>query len=160
MKFKSLITVVLIVFVAASLVYLVVKESGTESGEAEEIQTSVEQPAHKVVAYYFHGFKRCKTCLKIESSAKTAIEAAFEKEMSAGELEWKLVNFEEEANAEIVTKYELVASSLVIVEFQNGQEIRWKNLENVWELVWEDELYADYVTKEVTGFLVSDVNDG
>jgi len=161
MKPKSLVTVVLVLFVAASLIYLAVKEAGTTS-ETETAATAekLADAPHHVIAYYFHGTQRCKTCLHIESTAKEAIEMAYQDELNAGRLEWKAVNFEEEANAEMANHYELVASSLVIVEFENGEETRWKTLDRVWELAWDDEPFNTYVVAEVGKFLTPENSDG
>jgi len=161
MKIKSLVTIALVVFVAASLAYLVFKDAGTSS-EAETITLAEETalPPHHIIAYYFHGTQRCKTCLHIESAAKEAIEAMYPEELADGRLEWKAVNFEEEANAEMATKYELVASSLVIVEFRDGQETQWKTLDKVWDLVWDEEPFAAYVVTEVGIFLNAEKTDG
>jgi len=159
MKIKTLITVILLVFVGASFVYLAVDEPAKVVEETAAAPDD-EEAGHRVVAYYFHGHKRCKTCLQIEASAKAALEDNFQKELDEGTLEWKKVNFEDEANSDMAEKYELVASSLIIAEFRDGEEVRWKNLEKVWELVWEDEAYADYVRREVADYLFSDVNDG
>ncbi len=161
MKMKSLITSILIVFVAASLVYLVVKEAGSPADLAASAESEVAAPpAHKVIAYYFHGFQRCKTCLHIEALAKQTIEESFPQELKDGLLEWKVVNFEEEANTEMASHYELVASSLVLVDFRDGKEQQWKNLEQVWDLAWDDEAFADYVRKETWNYLYADQNDG
>ena len=39
-----------------------------------------------VVAYYFHGTRRCATCVWIESHAREAIEGGFGDEVAAGRL--------------------------------------------------------------------------
>jgi hypothetical protein len=160
MNAKTVLSLLLIAFVAISVIFLVVKETGTTSESDTEILTDDPSQPRQVVAYYFHGFKRCKTCLHIESEAKKAIEGAFPDELKSGGLDWKAVNYEEETNSEMATKYELVAASLVIVDFENGQPTRWKTLEKVWELVWDEEPFAAYVISEVEGFMNSDGDDG
>jgi hypothetical protein len=60
----------------------------------------------------------------------------------------------------MASHYELVASSLVLVDFRDGKERQWKNLEQVWDLAWDDEAFADYVRKETWNYLYADQNDG
>lgn len=161
MKAKTLLSGLLIVFVAVSLVYLVVKENGkTSEGAADNRTEPASQSTPQVVAYYFHGFTRCKTCLHMESEAKKAIENAFPDELKNSRLVWKVVNFEESENVNLAQKYQLVASSIIIAEFQNGQETRWKNLDKIWDLVWDDAAYGLYVQDEVRKFLNSDHDNG
>ncbi len=161
MKVKSIISLILVLFVGASLIYLAINESGsTADNIAEPEMVASSAPSHQIVAYYFHGFQRCKTCLHIESQAKLALENRYPEAFRDGLLEWKAVNFEEEANAEMATKYELVASSLVIVEFVDGAETNWKLLDKVWDLVWDEEPFATYVQAEVGGYLNQEQSDG
>lgn len=161
MNVKSIISSVLVLFVIASVIYLVVNETGSTSGGDAEMQAETSpQPPHQVVAYYFHGSKRCKTCLHIEAAAKEAIEIAYPEELKGSRVEWKVVNFEEATNADFAEKYQLIASSIVIVEFRNGQETQWKNLDKIWELVWDEEPFASYVQQEVLEYLNSDGEDG
>jgi hypothetical protein len=159
MKAKSILSFILIAFVAVCIGYLILNESGVSSeddeGELVDLATTEMQLPHQVVAYYFHGFKRCKTCLHIESAAKQAVEDAFPEELKEGRLEWKVVNFEEEENAVMAEKYQLVGSSLVISEMRDGQPVQWKTLEDVWELVWDEEPFAAYVRGEVEKYLAS-----
>ena len=61
MKAKTLITAVLLIFVISSIVVLSIKEF---SGKGK-VASGVEVAGTKVIAYYFHGTKRCPTCLKI-----------------------------------------------------------------------------------------------
>ncbi len=111
------------------------------------------QPAHKVIAYYFHGNVRCRTCRKIEASAADAIQRVFADDISAGRLDWRPTNVDQPANAHFVRDYQLVTRSLVLVELTDGKQVRWKNLDQVWELVSDDIRFAQYVQREVKAFL-------
>ncbi len=111
------------------------------------------QPERRVVAYYFHGNVRCRTCRKIEASAADAIQRVFADELKAGRLEWRPTNVEQPANAHFVQDYQLVTRSLVLVELKDGKQVRWKNLDQVWELVSDDIRFAQYVQREVKAFL-------
>lgn len=156
MNAKSVITGILILFVAVSVVYLFVRnESAPDANKgvpSEEAAVNTSLP-HQVIAYYFHGDKRCKTCLKIEELAKSTVETAYPDELADGRLVWKVVNFEEAGNEHFADDYELVASSLVIVDMKDGVQVAWKNLDQVWDLVWEDDQFIEYVKTEVGNYL-------
>ena len=170
MKMKSGFTVVLILFVLASLAYLALSNSlrKTEIQAGQEpaaTQLSVapllEPPLqgvtpaaeHVVVAYYFHGTSRCSTCLRIEQYAREALEAGFPEEIESGTLDWYAVNVEEPQNEHFVEDYELTMRSLVLVQMEGGERTRWKNLERVWGLVADREAFMAYVQQETRSYL-------
>lgn len=169
MKIKGIISAVLILFVAASVVTLLVKGTGEEpegaeqseagtgtvSGEAAATQTAVEQAGHAIVAYYFHGNFRCATCRKIEAYSREAIEASFAKEIESGVLVWRPVNVDETPNKHFAHDYDLTTRSLVLSEVDGGKEIKWKNLEKVWDLVGNKDKFFEYVQDETAAYLES-----
>jgi hypothetical protein len=108
---------------------------------------------HRIIAYYFHTNSRCASCLKIEAYSHAAIEAAFPNELAAGRLVWRLVNVEEKENEHYVKDYKLFTKSLVVVEEAKGQQVRWKNLAKVWELLPHKAKFFGYVQDEVRGYL-------
>ena len=170
MKMKSGFTVVLVLFVLASLAYLAVSNSlqKTEIQAGQEpvatqvsvaplleppLQDGKPEAERVVVAYYFHGTSRCSTCLRIEQYAREALEAGFPEEIESGTLEWYPVNVEEPQNEHFVEDYELTMRSLVLVEMEGGEQTRWKNLQRVWELVADREAFMAYVQQETGSYL-------
>ena len=105
------------------------------------------------MAYYFHGNKRCSTCRKLEAYSEEAITGGFAPELESGELEWRVVNTDDKANAHFVTDFELVTKSVVLVEYRDGEVVRWKNLKLVWQLVGDEDGFVRYVRDETRDFL-------
>ncbi len=169
MKLKQILAIVLLVFVAASLAYMVGKEqkSDSVSGEDANSSASVEQSrrsstneqdtdAHKdtqLVVYYFHGDMRCMTCHKLETYAKEALDTYFAEELSSNDIVWQAVNVDKLENRHFIQDYKLVTKSVVISETVNGREIKWKNLEQIWQLVRDKESYLNYIRDSVLTFL-------
>ena len=119
-----------------------------ESGE------SLTLPAgSKVVLYYFHGTARCATCIKFESFTQEALQGAFAEKLNSGELEWKMVNVDEPNNKHFVGDYELYTKSIVIVKIRDGKMVEWKNLEKIWELVGEKDVFVKHIRDEVGTYL-------
>jgi hypothetical protein len=148
MNIKIIIAVILLGFVGFSLVYLVISENDSPVEAIPEIIND-----DKVIAYYFHGHKRCTTCLEIESLAGESIETGFPEELLKGNLVMETINFEESSNAHYAKEFELIYSSLVIVEYRDGEQVRWKNLEKVWDYVWQKDDFIYYVQNEINEFL-------
>lgn len=162
MKTKTIATIVLLAFVAASVVWLVVKE--TRDGRTKQEQGSGEKGADggdkapavakgKVTVYYFHQTARCMTCNRIEALTRQAVEGGFADEIKAGRIEIKAVNVEEPGNKHFADNYKLVTKSVVLVDGRKEKAGRWKNLDRVWELVRNEEAFGKYVQSEVKAFL-------
>jgi len=167
MKIKTIVTGLLLIFVAASIVFLVVNESGSGNVLDEVVEPSKGETAvtedvittgsdgRKVIVYYFHGNKRCNTCRTIEAWTEAAIQISFSKELDTGRLEWKIVNVDEPENSHFVEDYELTTRTVVLVDVNQGQEERWKRLDRVWQLVKNKEEFVDYIIENTNTYLAA-----
>jgi len=108
---------------------------------------------HVVRVYYFHTTQRCASCKKIEALSTEAIRAGFERELGEGRLEWQVVNVDDPQNRHFTADYQLYTKSVVVVDRVNGQQVRWKNLPKVWELIQDEKGFRLYVQGEVRGYL-------
>jgi len=120
---------------------------------AGETEIAATDSDNGVVAYYFHGNKRCSTCRKLEAYSEEAIVGGFSPELEAGELEWRVVNVDEKANAHFTTDFDLVTKSVVLAEYRNGKVVRFRNLKLVWQLVGDEDGFVRYVRDETRDFL-------
>ena len=131
--------------------------SGAGAAPAMVAQTappaSAPSSIHAVRVYYFHGNARCVSCRKIEALAAEAVRAAFPEELKQGKVQWLVVNVEEPANKHFIQDYKLYTKSLVVVDLADGSQVRWKNLERIWELLRDDEAFRRYVQGEVKSYL-------
>jgi hypothetical protein len=164
MKAKSVITVVLLLFVLASVAYLVAKEfSGPSHTVAPESGTQLTAPPvnappaqvadSAVVVYYFYGNVRCPTCRKFESYSDELIRQEFSKEVNDGRLQWLLINVDEPENKHFVGDYKLYTKSIVVVKNEPGKEPQWKNLDKIWQLVGDKQAFVGYVKEEINAYL-------
>jgi hypothetical protein len=106
-----------------------------------------------VIAYYFHGQMRCPTCHKLEQYSKEAIETNFKDSLASEKLEFKVVNVEDKGNEHYGNDYQLYTKSLILSLIKDGKEIKWKNLDKIWEYVGNKQGFIDYVKSEVADFL-------
>lgn len=171
MKLKHVITVVLLGFVAGSIAYMIAREhkaadvpptstvpetqSQTESQAvlpaADDPETA--QQSRQIVVYYFHGDVRCPTCHKLESYAQEAVETTFAEELGAGLIAWKPVNVDRPENTHFVRDYQLVTKAVILSEVIDGKEAAWKNLDKIWDLVGNKDVYLDYIRQNVKTLL-------
>lgn len=113
----------------------------------------VKKANFKIIAYYFHGTSRCVTCRKLEAFADEAIKKGFPNELKDGSVEWRVVNVEEKGNEHFIEDFKLYSKSLVLVEMDGNKQVKWKNLEKIWELVKNEDAYIQYVQDEVKQYL-------
>ena len=107
----------------------------------------------KVVVYYFHGDRRCKTCNAIESNSKALLDSVFAEQMKSGTIEWRVRNTDEKEHAHFEKDFNLLFGSVVAVKMKDGKQVEWKNLQKVWELVWDKDEFNSYLETEVKAYL-------
>lgn len=92
-------------------------------------RTMVENDVAKtgvVEVIYFHGARRCATCMAIEEKTQEVIDSIFAEELKHGTLSFRSVNLsEEEALAE---KYKVTWSALILVDYDKGGDETITNL--------------------------------
>ena len=165
MKPKSILSIVLLVFVAAALVAAAVGDwggrpdsSGPEANSNQppaqtDRDRNVPLPEDRTAVYYFHGNTRCATCNKMEAYAREALDVGFAELLSDGRIEWRVVNYDEPANSHYKEDFELIAPSLVLVNIRGGTRAGFSDLNDIWSLVDEKDAFVDYVRGEVQEFL-------
>lgn len=109
--------------------------------------------ADRIDVYYFHSDFRCPTCHKIEQYTRSAVENGFKDEIAAGKLEYMIINVEEPGNEHYVKDYGLYTKSVVLSLVRNGKEVKYENLEKVWEYVGDEKRFTSYVDSKVKDFL-------
>ena len=96
-------------------------ENKQETAEATAPeQTVATADASTVNVYYFHGKQRCKTCLAIEDVTKKTIADNYKDNPKVKFVE---INIDEDKNKDIVEKYEIAFSSLLIAKGDNSVDI-------------------------------------
>jgi len=136
-------------------------EASEPTPESEEASATVattdgssNQPdTIQVIAYYFHYTNRCRTCLKIESTAREAMEEVFAENFASGELVWHSLDMEKPENEHFVYDYDLPMPSLVLVLTKEEIEVDWKRLDDTWTLIRNKESFTNYVVEETQAYL-------
>lgn len=161
MSFKSVVRVVLLIFVVGSVSFLIAKEYGFDSFKNEAplpasnetaaapAPRAAEDASDGVVLYYFYGYRRCFTCRAIEKYLAEEIEADF----AAGPVRWRPVNVEEPGNQHFIRDFGLVSSTALIAEMKGGSVERSKKLDLVWKLVRDKPAFMEYIKSETEGFI-------
>lgn len=154
MKTKTLLSVLLLVFVAVSVAFALRKitpqsndnqQQSNASTEADMAATMVglktQLAKTQYSAVYFHAPHRCPTCRKIESFSQEALLP----EIEAANLAWQIADYTTDLNAVLVEQFKVFTSTVVLVEVQDGQVVRWKNLEEVWNHTSDQDDFTAFI---------------
>ncbi len=112
-----------------------------------------DKPQAKVIVYYFHGSFRCFTCTNMEKYSREAVEANFKDAVVSGKVEFKEINVEDQGNEHFVDNYKLYTKSLILSLVKDGKEVKYKNLDKIWEYARNKFQFIDYVTRELNEFM-------
>jgi hypothetical protein len=123
-----------------------------ETGAAEK-DAKISSERGRIIVYYFHGTYRCPSCTKIEKWSYEAIKHSFLKALKEGRLLWEPVNVDKPENRHFVKEYDLFTKSLIITEVKGEKQMKWKNLDKVWQLLRDQEKFSAYVTQEVKNYM-------
>lgn len=173
---KNFLTAALLAFVIISIAVLIAQEAneplsseGTDrlDTESSQIPTEVEPASqagsesteptalspNRVVVYYFHGNVRCRSCMTIERFTREAVFDFYESDVENGILEWHAINIDEPANEHYSDDYELFTRSVIVSQLQAGEEVRWKNLDRVWNLLSDEGEFKSYIRDEIDAWM-------
>jgi hypothetical protein len=123
---------------------------------AQTKRTGIESDTRgvgKIVAFYFHGNVRCAKCKKIEQYSHEAVNNYFARELETKTLVFRTINVDLPENKHFVEDYGLITKSLVVAEFMDGRQVRWKNLAKVWKHVNDKDTFYEYVRTEIKEYL-------
>jgi hypothetical protein len=149
---KRMTRIVLIAFVVVSAIWLIGEEIAARRPAAGVPATAAAND--HLTVYYFHRTARCVTCMTIERLTQSEVEAAFGHQITSGEIVFRSVNVEDPGNDHFTKDYELVSQAVVLVEMRDGAPGRWKNLDAIWDLVHEEDMFRQYIRSEVGLFTV------
>jgi hypothetical protein len=109
----------------------------------------------RILAVYFHGTIRCKTCLTIERMARDTVASEFGGENGSGGIFWAAVNYDVPENDRYIAELQIELPSLILMEVEDGKVRRWKNLRKTWDLADDEQSFSEYVSDEIIGFVSS-----
>lgn len=106
-----------------------------------------------LIAYYFHGDKRCITCKHLEEYTLETLQSNFADKLAAGKIKWEVINTDTPENAHYVSDFKLFSKSVVLVNSKDGKIVSWRNLDKIWQLVKNKDAYMTYIKSQTSDML-------
>lgn len=127
------------IFLFTAFVFNIVLTFGAEDG--------------KIIAYYFHTTARCPSCYNIEKFTRGALNEYYGRELESGKIVFKVVNVEEKGDEHFLNDYGLYTKSVVLSLQKKGKEVRFKNLDQIWQRLQDRQMFYEYIKNETQAFL-------
>ena len=140
------ITTLFLSFLTIGIINAEEKNSGSASSHTDKA-------ARTLIAYYFHGNFRCDNCKKIEQYSQEAVERYFAEEIKTKKLTFTIINTDLPENRHFIEDYQLYTRSLIVAEYKDNKQIRWKNLTKVWDYLKDKDAFYEYVKSEIQNYL-------
>lgn len=115
MKTIKIIPILAIIFLAFSC-------NNENKNNTENAPTKVVEGKNRVEILDFYGTHRCATCIAIEENTRYTLDIAFKEEVENGTVVFKLINFDDDKNEDIVTEYLAYGTSLYLNVVKDGKE--------------------------------------
>lgn len=127
-----------------------VSAAGPEPAKASQ---AAAEPASQVIVTYFHTTFRCPTCLQIETYTRETVEKNFAQDFASKRILFRAIDVQEAQNRHFIQDYSLYSKSVILSLIQNGREIRWKNLPEIWKYAHSRDRFERYIQSEIEAFL-------
>lgn len=98
-------------------------ENTTESQTTTDDQSKIDLTKAKVIVYYFHGDRRCPSCIAIEDETLKIISSDYKSYKENGEIVFSNVNIDLPENAKLAEKYQIAGSALLIIKNDKGTDV-------------------------------------
>jgi len=158
-KKMVLLTIIVVMTVIAATTVKGPKQSEKATKPATRPVISEQSPekiaSSQTVIYYFMTTYRCRSCNYIENTTRASIEQYFAEQIKNGSVVFKMLNIDEEQNKHFVNEYGLYTKSVVLSSVKDGKQLKWKNLDQVWNLIGQDESFKTYISSEIKSFIGS-----
>ncbi len=119
-----------------------------EEVEEEYFQANNRNP-DKSIIYIFFNNQPCQTCPQAIEMIENAYNQNFLNNYSLF-----LINYAEDSNAGFVQEYALSQPlEVVMVDVENGQEMGYRKMEGIAEMVPNSQAFNEYFTTQVNGYL-------
>ncbi len=102
---------------------------------------------------YFHATVRCHGCLTIEANINNSVNSLYSNELKDSSFTLTSIDFLQPENEHFQDDYKFDAQTLIISKKVNGKEVKWKNLDKIWDFSSDYEKFRKYIEEEISNFI-------
>lgn len=101
---------------------------------------------------YFHRANRCSGCIWAEDATTNTLNTYFAEELENGDIEYQIINLQDDDNSDIVDKYNAHSSSLFINEVKDGTD-NIEEISGIWTKLHRDDAFTELVKTSIEAHL-------
>lgn len=101
---------------------------------------------------YYHATLRCASCIQIEDFISKTLNLAYDKELKDSTLRFTSLDFMQPENEPMMEKYGFDTQALIITKVVDGKEVKFKNLDLIWDYLSDFAKFEKYVEDEIREF--------
>ena len=110
-------------------------------------------PTDRVDVVYFHRTQRCYTCLYAEEQTRYTVETFFADELASGKVTFQSINIQDEANADIVEKYNNASYLTLCINTVRDGTDHIEEVTDIWLVIGNDEAFVETVKNKIENSL-------
>ena len=148
---KTLARWALLGFVTVSLILAIARITGSsikppENGLYDRLD--VTKP-NSTILVLFHYTQRCHQCLTMEKYAREVLDEEFKGMLKRNQIGFRQVEMDQPGNRNLVDRFGLFTSTLVIIRFQGMEEDSIRVLDRSWDLYTDEAAFKKMLREEL-----------
>lgn len=95
---------------------------------------------------------RCRFCEHMDAFAREGLSTHFHDDLRDGRMTYQEIDFGRADYLDLRRAFGLVSTTLALFEVRGGRAVRWKILEDAWELTEDRKAFLEMIAREVAAF--------
>lgn len=104
------------------------------------------------IVYCFRRTATCEPCDNMRNWTGQLLQRDFAQALRTGSMALKEVNLDEPGGRRFVQEFQLTANTVVLAQYQGGMLTRYRNLEDLWDVVDKHEMFLQRLKVELDAF--------
>ena len=123
------------------------------SPQTPPVSNNSSGPTDRLDVVYFHRTQRCYTCLCAEEQTRYTVETFFADELASGKVTFQSINVQDEANADIVEKYNNASYLTLCINTVRDGTDHIEEVTDIWLVIGDDEAFVEIVKNKIENSL-------
>ena len=146
---KTLLTLTALAVMATAGMIGIVPGTITSPAELRADSHTTE----RVVIYQFHRRFRCEACYTLEKAINETLETHFSTQVANDKLVYKVIDLDAGGGKKFEKRYDFFYNTVIITVMRGDEDLKFKNIEEVWQLTEDKGKLIEYVKTELEEYL-------
>ena len=155
--FRFLTKWILLAFILITLTVALLRffNSSSPAKNLSLYEQLVPQSNSQLMILLFHYSESCNQCLNMEKYTNEVLNEYYSDLVTGKKLQFKLMIMDNQDNRNLVERFGLFTTTIVLVQFENKKEKRIKVLNDSWEYSQDEQAFKNMIKKELDQFIIN-----